>query len=91
VLQHLSNTEVKQIIHKLKKFKYVIVTEHIPDDIFTPNKEIISGQGTRLKKQSGINLLAPPFNFKVKEKRELLKIRPNNTKGVITTTLYKVF
>jgi hypothetical protein len=91
VLQHLSNIEVKQIIHKLKKFKYVIVTEHIPDDVFTPNKEIISGQGTRLKKQSGINLLAPPFNFKVKEKRELLKIRPNNTKGVISTTLYKVF
>lgn len=91
VLQHLSNMEVKQIIHKLKKFKYVIVTEHIPDNTFTPNKEIISGQGTRLKKQSGIDLLAPPFNFKVREKRELLEIRSNSSKGVITTTLYKVF
>ena len=91
VLQHLSNTEVKQIIDKLKKFKYVIVTEHIPNNAFIPNKEIISGQGTRLKKQSGIDLLAPPFNFNVKEKRELLEIRPKNTKGVITTTLYKVF
>lgn len=91
VLQHLSNMEVMQIVHKLKKFKYVIVTEHIPNNAFTPNKEIISGQGTRLKKQSGIDLLASPFNFKVKEKRELLEIRQNNNKGVITTTLYKLF
>mgnify|MGYP001992641747 CR=1 FL=1 len=91
VLQHLSNMEVKQIIHKLKKFNYVIVTEHIPDDAFTPNKEIISGQGTRLKKQSGIDLLAPPFNFQVEEKRKLLEIRSNNSKGVIVTNLYRVF
>jgi len=91
VLQHLSNMEVKQIIHKLKKFNYVIVTEHIPDDAFTPNKEIISGQGTRLKKQSGIDLLAPPFNFQVKDKRKLLEIRSNNSKGVIVTSLYRVF
>ena len=91
VLQHLSNAEVLNITNKLKTYKYVIITEHVPDQVFIPNKEIISGQGIRLKKQSGINLLAPPFNFKVKEKNELLAVRLNSTEGVIITSLYTLF
>ena len=91
VLQHLSNAEVLNITNKLKTFKYVIITEHVPDQVFIPNKEIISGQGIRLKKQSGINLLVPPFNFKVKEKNELLAVRLNSTEGVIITSLYTLF
>ena len=91
VLQHLSNNEVQNIANKLKFFKYVIITEHIPNIAFTPNKEIISGQGTRLKKQSGIDLLAPPFNFKVKEQIELSAINLKNSQGVIVTNLFKVF
>ncbi len=91
VLQHLSNTEVQCIVNKLSDFKYVILTEHIPEEDFTPNKDIISGQGIRLKKQSGINLLAPPFNFKVKEEKQLVAINLNDGKGVITSTLYTVF
>ena len=38
VLQHLSNTEVQKIVHKLPDFKYVIVTEHIPEGDFVPNR-----------------------------------------------------
>ena len=91
VLQHLSNAEVLNITNKLKTYKYVIITEHVPDQVFIPNKEIISGQGIRLKKQSGINLLVPPFNFKVKEKNELLAVRLNSTEGVIITSLYTLF
>jgi hypothetical protein len=67
VLQHLSNTEVQSIMRKLSDYKYVFLTEHFPEGAFTPNKEIISGQGIRLRKQSGLNLLAPPFNFGVTE------------------------
>ncbi|WP_303318719.1 class I SAM-dependent methyltransferase [Flavivirga abyssicola] len=91
VLQHLSNAEVQSIINKLTNFKYVILTEHLPKGDFTPNKDIISGQGIRLKKQSGLNLLAPPFNFKVKEEKQLLSVVLNDHKEVIVTTLYKVF
>lgn len=90
VLQHLSNAEIKNITDKLKAFKYVILTEHIPKGDFTPNKDIISGQGIRLKKQSGVDLLAPPFNIKVKEEKELLSISLENGKGVIVTKLYKL-
>ncbi len=91
VLQHLSNTEVQSIVSKLTDFKYVILTEHIPEGRFTPNKEIISGQGTRLKKQSGLDVFAPPFNFKVKEEKQLLSVILNDRKGVILTTLYNNF
>ena len=45
VLQHLSNTEVVSIVKKLKHYKYVVLTEHIPEGDFTANKDIISGQG----------------------------------------------
>ncbi|MBC8770422.1 class I SAM-dependent methyltransferase [Arenibacter sp. BSSL-BM3] len=91
VLQHLSNAEVLSILNKLTNFKYVIITEHLPEGDFIPNKEIISGQGIRLKKQSGLNVLAPPFNFKVKEEKQLSSVALNDGKGVIVTTLYTIF
>lgn len=91
VLQHLSNDEVARVLHRITKFKYIILTEHLPNNTFEPNKDIISGQGIRLKKQSGLDILAAPFNFKIKEKKELLSVSLNNNKEVIVTTLYTVF
>jgi len=91
VLQHLSNDEVQSIINKLSDFKYVILTEHIPEGDFIPNKEIISGQGIRLKKQSGLDLSAPPFNFKLQEEKHLLTIPSKHSDGIIVTTLYIMF
>lgn len=91
VLQHLTNAEIQKIVRKLTDFNYVILTEHLPIGNFTPNKEIISGQGIRLKKQSGINLLAPPFNFKVKEEKQVLSVILKDGKGSIVTTIYKTF
>ncbi|WP_116771139.1 class I SAM-dependent methyltransferase [Maribacter litoralis] len=88
VLQHLSNAEVLQITRKLKLYKYIIVTEHLPSDEFIANVDIISGQGTRLKKKSGIQLLQPPFNLKIVEEKELLKVTDQH--GVIVTNLYKL-
>ncbi|TXE15984.1 class I SAM-dependent methyltransferase [Psychroserpens burtonensis] len=91
VLQHLSNAEIKRIVHKLTDFKYVILTEHVPEGDFIPNKDIISGQGIRLKKQSGLNILTPPFNLKVKGERQLLSVVLRDGKGLIVTTLYELF
>lgn len=91
VLQHLSNREVKRVVSKLAAYKYVILTEHLPEGDFTPNKEIISGQGIRLKKQSGVDLLAPPFNLKIKEEKYLMSVPANQGKEIIVTTLYRMF
>lgn len=91
VLQHLSNTEVQRVVSKLTDFKYAILTEHLPEGDFVPNADIISGQGIRLKKQSGLNILVPPFNAKVKEEKQLVSSTLENHKGVIVTTLYQFF
>ena len=61
VLQHLSNKEIKAILEKLYQYKYIILTEHLPVGIFEANKDIISGQGIRLKKKSGVAILKEPF------------------------------
>lgn len=91
VLQHLSNTEVQSVVNKLFDFKYVILTEHIPKGNFTPNKDIISGQGIRLKKQSGLDILKAPFSFEVKEEKELLVFDLGDGEGVIMSWLFEVF
>lgn len=90
VLQHVSNAEIKRVVEKLYDFKYVILTEHIPEKDFEPNKDIISGQGIRLKKQSGVDFSAAPFNFRAKEEKRLLSVPSPDFKGVLVTTLYKV-
>ena len=91
VLQHLSNAEVNAVLRKLTDFKYVVLTEHVPEGGFTSNKDIISGQGIRLKKNSGINLTAPPFNFKVLSEKQLESVHLKDRKGVVVTTLYQLF
>jgi SAM-dependent methyltransferase len=91
VLQHLSNAEVHQIVEKLAHYKYVILTEHLPQGNFVPNVDIISGQGIRLKKQSGISLKDQPFNFTFKEEKQLVSTLPKDGKGRVVTTLYTVF
>ncbi|WP_299061328.1 class I SAM-dependent methyltransferase [uncultured Polaribacter sp.] len=91
VLQHLSNKEVEAVVKKLYRYKYLILTEHLPVEDFEPNIDIISGQGIRLKKKSGINLLAPPFNLEVKSEKQLVSVNLNDNKGVLVTTLYQLF
>lgn len=91
VLQHLSNKDIEKIVKKLTAFKYIILTEHIPLGNFVANRDIISGQGIRLKQNSGVNILEPPFNLKIKESKQLGEHVLENNKGRIVTTLYKVF
>ena len=91
VLQHLSNAEIQKIIEKLAHYKYVILTEHIPIGYFKPNMDIISGQGIRLKQKSGVDILKAPFNFKVKNQKQLNEYLFENGRGQIVTTLFEVF
>lgn len=88
VLQHLSNSEIVKIAKKLSNYKYIIITEHLPTGTFTPNRDIISGQGNRLKYNSGVNLLYEPFNLKIRRQSELCNTVVDNGKSEIRTTLY---
>lgn len=88
VFQHLSNSEIQHIIKKLLHYKYIIITEHVPLGSFIPNKDIISGQGIRLKQNSGVDVSKAPFNLTYKEEKNLNEIVLENNKGRIVTTLY---
>lgn len=91
VLQHLSNAEIQAILKKLSNFKHVVLTEHLPIGDFEPNLDIVSGQGTRLKKGSGVQLTKAPFQFKVKAERQLVAVPLEDSKSIVVTTLYTVF
>lgn len=91
VLQHLSNKEIQKVIKKIANYKHIILTEHIPLGNFVPNKDIISGQGIRLKQNSGVNILEAPFHLKIKAKKKIGEYILENNKGRIVTTLYNVF
>ena len=90
MLQHLSNNEIKQIVRKLSNYKYLILTEHIPTGNFEPNKDIISGQGIRLKHNSGVDLLKSPFNLSVQNASVLNEFSLTEKKGKIVTYLYEL-
>jgi hypothetical protein len=89
VLQHLSNKEIQEVLSRIAVYKYIILTEHIPSESFIPNKDIISGQGIRLKQNSGVDLLEAPFNLKIKDQNQLGDYILENNKGRIVTTIYQ--
>jgi len=91
VLQHLSNKEVHKVLDNLRKYKYVVLTEHLPNGEFIPNKDIISGQGIRIKIKSGLKITALPFKFKFKSQTELLNISLGKDEGEIVTTIFNLF
>ena len=84
VLQHLDNASILKILKKTDNYKYVLITEHISAD-----KEAIKNldkpvsAGTRLYKNSGVYLDAPPFN--VENCVNLLSIQASE--GIIRTSL----
>ncbi|WP_282043777.1 class I SAM-dependent methyltransferase [Winogradskyella flava] len=90
VLQHLSNEEIKNILAKLYNYKYVILTEHLPNRHFIPNNDKIASQGIRLKQNSGIDLTEVPFKLKFKEKILLEDIVVNKHNGRIKSILFRI-
>lgn len=85
VLQHLSNKEITLILPKLKEYKYVFLTEHLPNGDFVPNLDIISGQGTRLKHGSGVDITAEPFLFSCECSELICETRLGGKNGRICT------
>ncbi len=77
VLQHLSNDQILKILPKLAAYKYVFVTEHIPNRTksYTPNVDKPHGPDVRLYWNSGVFLEQPPFSVPVSKMREILSVR----------------
>lgn len=66
VLQHLSNAEVERVLANCKRYRYLLVTEHLPvGDDAVPNLDKPHGPDIRLYDRSGVFLDLPPFSRKV--------------------------
>ncbi|MGH9045606.1 MAG: class I SAM-dependent methyltransferase [Acidimicrobiales bacterium] len=63
VLQHLSNAHISAVLSKLREFRFVIVTEHVPLGVFTANVDLSSGIDVRSNFGSGVELGETPFLF----------------------------
>jgi len=90
VLQHLSNADILKVIPKLYKYKFLIITEHLPNSHnFAPNKDFVSGPSIRLERNSGIVLTEPPFNLTFKKSKEICSV--NEDDGSIKTMIYELY
>lgn len=89
VLQHLANAQIACVLPKLAQYRFVVITEHLPGDpAFSPNRDHQFGSGTRVTRNSGVVLTAPPFNFKATSERLLCSVQYG--KDVIKTIAYGV-
>lgn len=89
VLQHLSNAQIARILPKLYRYRWLVLTEHLPEKLsFRANRDKPAGPGVRVRHGSGIVLTAPPFNFKTYGQAVLCSV-PAGT-GVIQTIAYRL-
>lgn len=89
VLQHLSNAEIFSILKKLKKYKFIIITEHIPTLLnIVYNIDKLIGPDIRLSNNSGVSLSKLPFNLKFKKETQICNIM--QSEGRVETIIYEL-
>lgn len=94
VMQHLSNEQVARLLDHLRKYRWVVITEHLPSDSdsIVPNLDKPHGSDIRLDDNSGVFLSEPPFSVP-SDRLTLVLERPgaqrDGDRGVIRTFLYK--
>lgn len=92
VLQHFSNQDIFSFIKNIKnKFKFLLITEHLPDGKFKSNIDMQTSFIVRSRFNSGVLLHEKPFEIKFKQMNELQRLRVSTApyKGVISTILYE--
>ena len=93
VLQHLSNRHISTILSKLKKYRWVIITEHYPEGFYSsnPNIDKVHGADIRFYSGSGVYLDEPPFCIPGDLLSLVLEVPVGSSKGsgILRTYLYK--
>ncbi|MEP6887894.1 MAG: class I SAM-dependent methyltransferase, partial [Nitrospirales bacterium] len=88
LFQHLSNEHISQILQKCKKYKYVIVSEHLPTgDNIVPNLDMNAHWDIRAIQNSGVFIDKAPFNYKSEILLELDPDHKGYEGSVIRTSL----
>lgn len=68
LFQHRTNAEIRLLLLKLRKYKYLIFSDHQPPfGTFVPNLDKPDGKGTRLDCNSALDFQKPPFNIRYVE------------------------
>lgn len=89
VLQHIGNEQIAKIVQKIARYKYAVITEHLPTSVnFKPNLDKPTGPGIRLGIGSGVVLTEPPFSLITMASSVLCEIIGYG--GVIRTFLYQL-
>lgn len=88
VFQHLSNGTIQSILNKLKKYKYIILTEHYSHSEVEFNLDKITGPDTRYP-NSAVDITNPPFNYTAKSQAELCMIDCKQFGGLLRTIVYE--
>lgn len=91
VFQHLSNRQIAAVLPKLRRYRHVYITEHIPSSgDWVPNRDKPHGAGIRLTVGSGVDLTAAPFGIAPEEIGVVLEVAcgASGDAGVIRTVLY---
>ncbi|MEM9596438.1 MAG: methyltransferase [Acidobacteriota bacterium] len=96
VFQHLSNVQIASVLEKLEAFRWVFVTEHYPhlNASIVPNLDQKAGDGTRIRRNSGVYLSQPPFSLPEDSLSPVLEVAGGGRwrrrrAGVIRTVLYE--
>lgn len=91
-LQHLSNEDIFSFINNINgKYKFLIVTEHLPGANFNANSNIGTNPDTRQLFNSGVVLHKPPFNLKFKSFKKLLNVNiDDDDSSIVETVLYEL-
>jgi SAM-dependent methyltransferase len=93
VLQHLNNAQILRVVQKLYRYKFLVLTEHLPAKThFPPNRDKPTGGGTRLPQGSGVVLTQQPFLLRAKSESVLCSTPESIARpaGLVTTTLYEL-
>lgn len=89
VLQHLSNSEIARALANIAgQCDHLIVSEHLPAGVFTPNLNKTTGRSIRLRHASGVVISEPPFSFAFRDQRVLCEVPAPD--GIIRTIVYSM-
>ena len=91
VLQHLNNSQIQLILGKLIRYKYVLISEHLPTENITPNIDKLAGPKNRLIFNSGVFLNKPPFSIKAKRVFEFKDADYKDLKNIIRESVIATY
>jgi hypothetical protein len=92
VFQHLSNAQISSVLSKIGSYKWMIVTEHLPEGPFVPNVDNLTGAGIRFhgKPPSGVVLTERPFQLARKSERVLCECKAPEPGAVLRTISFEL-